>query len=580
MKPYSIILITFFLFDVGLANAITVNVNNDNSNTSPSVSLRDAIIYVNTYGGDIDFNLIQDEIILSSSLPQITNSSTIDGTNLATGNKIKINGAGIFSILTVNYQGAYNSLIVLKNFILYNTSSPIKVVNSTYVSIENCNIYTGISNEASFPKSYLISCYNSDNLTIKNNFLGTNDNSDLNLSLHATAIYIEYKPANTDCSLVPDDNGNYTSANGKGWYCTGNNLIQANTIDQNGSLYPAILIKSNHTSVSNDNTFSNLSGINGKSYAIKLENVSSDNGACVRTGNCNYTKPIVSSYSPAYGSSCTINGTTNKYTDLITVYAFLSGKLRYIGRTSPTGTGNNWSLSNVTINTGETIYATAECHIYNSFSINSTGGNQTNSVLPQTCNGNCCDWNTSELMVPIILKGRDDDFTLDNGTDCKTCYGSFTPIQGKKYLLSAWAKENTTSGTRVTNYSRAKIQISFPNIYVTLPSFTTKGNIIDGWQRIEGLFEVPAGATQIKIDLINLGGLDIYYDDVRIHPFDANMKSFVYDVSNFRLMSELDDNNYATYYEYDAEGNLIRVKKETEKGIVTVKESKKSILKK
>jgi hypothetical protein len=39
-------------------------------------------------------------------------------------------------------------------------------------------------------------------------------------------------------------------------------------------------------------------------------------------------------------------------------------------------------------------------------------------------------------------------------------------------------------------------------------------------------------------------------------------------------MSSLDENNFATFYEYDAEGNLIRSKKETEKGIVTLSETR------
>ncbi len=38
------------------------------------------------------------------------------------------------------------------------------------------------------------------------------------------------------------------------------------------------------------------------------------------------------------------------------------------------------------------------------------------------------------------------------------------------------------------------------------------------------------------------------------------MKSYVYDPINLRLVAELDANNYATFYEYDAEGGLIRTK--------------------
>ena len=52
------------------------------------------------------------------------------------------------------------------------------------------------------------------------------------------------------------------------------------------------------------------------------------------------------------------------------------------------------------------------------------------------------------------------------------------------------------------------------------------------------------------------------------------MKSYVYDPSTQKLTAELDENNYATKYEYDDEGILIRVKKETTRGVMTIKESR------
>lgn len=55
------------------------------------------------------------------------------------------------------------------------------------------------------------------------------------------------------------------------------------------------------------------------------------------------------------------------------------------------------------------------------------------------------------------------------------------------------------------------------------------------------------------------------------------MKSFVYDPISLRFMAELDENNYATFYEYDDDGTLIRVKKETERGIQTIKETRSSL---
>jgi hypothetical protein len=52
------------------------------------------------------------------------------------------------------------------------------------------------------------------------------------------------------------------------------------------------------------------------------------------------------------------------------------------------------------------------------------------------------------------------------------------------------------------------------------------------------------------------------------------MKSYVYNSIDLRYMAELDENNYATFYEYDEDGALIRVKKETERGIMTIQENR------
>jgi hypothetical protein len=103
-----------------------------------------------------------------------------------------------------------------------------------------------------------------------------------------------------------------------------------------------------------------------------------------------------------------------------------------------------------------------------------------------------------------------------------------------------------------------------------------KSFIIDGWQRKEYFFEIPYGTTLVNLNLTS-GAQSAYFDDIRIHPFNSNMKSFVYHPVNLRLMAELDDNNYSTFYEYDNDGTLIRVKKETIKGIKTISETRSAL---
>ncbi|WP_343696910.1 hypothetical protein [Flavobacterium sp.] len=174
-------------------------------------------------------------------------------------------------------------------------------------------------------------------------------------------------------------------------------------------------------------------------------------------------------------------------------------------------------------------------------------------------------------------------FTCGDPTDknyCSDCL-TFQPEPNREYLLSAWVKEE--SAIQVKTYENAVINlIYYNNVNTTDDRYKiktdvlfAKGDIIDGWQRITYKFLIPAETRTIGIELENKsGGIPVYFDDIRIHPIDGSVKTFVYDPETFKLMSELDENNYSTFYEYDNEGGLVRVKKETAKGIKTIQETR------
>lgn len=148
----------------------------------------------------------------------------------------------------------------------------------------------------------------------------------------------------------------------------------------------------------------------------------------------------------------------------------------------------------------------------------------------------------------------------------------FTIPSNKKMLFSAWVHENCTSGTPCA-FTNTKVEIKDQN-YSVIKSLTPVGPIIEGWQRYEGDFTMPSASTSCTVNFINSGTQPVYFDDIRILPFNANMKSYVYNPRTLRLSAELDENNYATFYDYDEEGQLIRVKKETVQGIKTIQETR------
>lgn len=164
-------------------------------------------------------------------------------------------------------------------------------------------------------------------------------------------------------------------------------------------------------------------------------------------------------------------------------------------------------------------------------------------------------------------------------TDSSMLVSPFTLTKGGKYLFSAWVKEDTTCTCQ--SYTNNEVQVIITNDnWDTTINASPSGNIIDGWQRYEFAFNDSSNTKSIVLKLRSLSaGTNVHFDDVRILPFNGNMKSFVYDPVNLRLVAELDENNYATFYEYDDEGTLIRIKKETERGVMTIQETRSYLTK-
>lgn len=196
------------------------------------------------------------------------------------------------------------------------------------------------------------------------------------------------------------------------------------------------------------------------------------------------------------------------------------------------------------------------------------------------CNGKkICD---TEVTIHI------QEFEL-NPTDvlpvnCAECITSLSPIPGQKYIVSSWVSETPSAGKE--SFDDVNLEITYdyvgvpPTIDAPIKIFP-KGQIIDGWQRIEGEIDIPLNASKIHIAVVNKSSnAGIYLDDIRISPTDASFVTYVYDPITLRLVAELDEHNYATIYEYDEEGALIRVKKETERGIMTIQENRNNVIRK
>ena len=180
--------------------------------------------------------------------------------------------------------------------------------------------------------------------------------------------------------------------------------------------------------------------------------------------------------------------------------------------------------------------------------------------------------------APYTLK--DCDVLLSFGpTTVFNSYEREYSMSSVKYVFSYWVRALPSGSGPVYDYTTCSPEINIGGSNILGVPFN-KSAIIDGWQKVEYYFSIPNNQTgSIEVKFNNTGTTNIYVDDIRIHPFNSNIKTFVYDPISLRLMAELDNNNYATFYEYDEEGILLRIKRETERGIVTIQESRNSTVK-
>ena len=166
---------------------------------------------------------------------------------------------------------------------------------------------------------------------------------------------------------------------------------------------------------------------------------------------------------------------------------------------------------------------------------------------------------------------------IEECPDCLECVSSFAPLQSKEYVVSCWVSAENPEGK--TYFNDVALVVSFEGSS-DVKEFPPTGQVIDGWQRIEGVVTVPGSATKLHLELQNNSQEGFYLDDVRMSPKNSSFVTYVYDPLTLRLVAELDEHNYATVYEYDEEGALIRVKKETERGVQTIQESRNNMRRK
>ncbi len=178
-----------------------------------------------------------------------------------------------------------------------------------------------------------------------------------------------------------------------------------------------------------------------------------------------------------------------------------------------------------------------------------------------------------------------------NGADFFQGKLTLSPLE--KYQFSGWFSTPDNKFLLMNNdrYFESDLKLEFFDINGVLVSTEVfdessifQGDFIDDWQKFTVNFVMPVGAHYVSVNLPRAQEVYssaeqdyvqvAYYDDLRFQPLDGGMMTYVYNQENLRLEAELDANNYATFYYYDDQGNLFLIKRETERGIITVQESR------
>jgi len=147
---------------------------------------------------------------------------------------------------------------------------------------------------------------------------------------------------------------------------------------------------------------------------------------------------------------------------------------------------------------------------------------------------------------------------------------------GKSYWINCWVSiGNASVPTPVlaTNLGFEIIARQKSGQSISSFSFQPGGIVIEGWQQVKGSFICPANTGYIEIKFKPGSTGTAYYDDLRFQPESGNMKGYVYNINDFRLQAVLDEENFASFFYYDREGNLHLTKKETVEGIKTLTEN-------
>jgi hypothetical protein len=144
---------------------------------------------------------------------------------------------------------------------------------------------------------------------------------------------------------------------------------------------------------------------------------------------------------------------------------------------------------------------------------------------------------------------------------------------GRTYRASVWVyKDSPSNASLVVTLDGSNGAGSPVYVYKSI-SLSDASNITAGnWKLMTLTIDIPAnyagsggtyGLNDMRAYLVNSGSTPAYFDDFMFRPVDAALSGNVIDEKTGRTMAVLDNQNFATKYEYDYEGRVKTISVET-----------------
>lgn len=123
----------------------------------------------------------------------------------------------------------------------------------------------------------------------------------------------------------------------------------------------------------------------------------------------------------------------------------------------------------------------------------------------------------------------------------------------KKFIYSAWVFSSGPPVELMLFMKRANETGYYSYINSIIVNSTNK------WTYVEKVFDVPADVSKLNMRVGNKGIGTVWFDDARIIPFEAQIKTYTHD-RMIGVTSITDYNNQSTYYSYDNFNRLTLVR--------------------